>query len=129
VGLLLMVRVHGAHIQDRDGAKVLLRQAKPYFPRLHLIGADGNYSGKWIGWVWWVWGWVLQIVKKAPHRQGFQVLPRRWVVERTLAWLGRYRRMSKDYEGLTPTSEGMIYAAMVHRMVRRLVRPAQPAGA
>jgi putative transposase len=82
-----------------------------------------------IGWVWWVCGWVLQIVKKAPQGQGFQVLPRRWVVERTFAWLGRYRRMSKDYEGLTQTSEGMIYAAMVHLMVRRLVRQAQSAGA
>jgi putative transposase len=129
MGLLLMVLVHGAHIQDREGAKLLLQQARPFFPRLHLIWADGNYSGKLIGWVWWVCGWVLQIVKKNPHHKGFQVLPRRWVVERTFAWLGRYRRMSKDYEGLTQTSEGMIYAAMVHLMVRRLVRQAQLEGA
>jgi putative transposase len=125
LGLLLRVLVHGAHIQDRDGAKLLLAQARPHFPRLHLIWADGIYGGPLIGWVWWICGWVLQIVPKPPNQRGFQVLPRRWVVERTFAWLGRYRRMSKDYEGLTSTSEGMIYAVMVHLMVRRFVRQIQ----
>jgi putative transposase len=128
MGLLLRVLVHGANIPDREGAKLLLAQAQPHFPRLHLIWADGGYAGQWIGWVWWACGWVLQIVKRPRGVRGFQVLPRRWVVERTFGWLGRYRRLSKDYEELTETSEAMIYAAMVHVMVRRLVRQAQSLG-
>jgi len=73
-------------------------------------------------------GCVLEIVKRDKDAKGFQVLPRRWVVERTFAWLCRYRRLSKDYEVLTETSEAMIYAAMVHLLVRRLALPVQPAG-
>jgi putative transposase len=119
MGLLLMVLVHGAHIQDRDGAKPLLQRAKQRFSRLRLIGADGIYAGQLVDWVERVCGWGLEIVKKDPQVCGFHVLPRRWVVERTFGWLGRYRRLSKDYEGLTQTSEGMIYAAMVHLIVRR----------
>jgi len=69
-----------------------------------------------------VCGWILEIVKRSDDVKGFQVLPRRWVVERTFGWLGRYRRLSKDYEGLTETSEAMIYAAMIHLMARHLAR-------
>jgi putative transposase len=129
MGLRLMVWVQGAHIQDRDGAKPLWQRAQPRFSRLRLMGADGIYAGPLVDWGARVCGWVLEIVQKDPQVWGFQVLPRRWVVERTLGWLGRYRRLSKAYEGLTPTSEGMIYATMVHLMVRRLVRQAQPSGA
>jgi putative transposase len=68
----------------------------------------------------------LEIVKRSADIKGFQVLPRRWVVERTFGWLGRYRRLSKDYEGLPETSEALIYAAMIHLMVRRLARRPQP---
>ena len=128
MGLLLMVLVHAADIQDRDGAKLLLNKVKRCFTRLRLIWADGNYSGKLIDWVRETHGWVLEIVKRNKDVKGFQVLPRRWVVERTFAWLCRYRRLSKDYEVLTETSEAMIYTAMVHLMVRRLALPAQPAG-
>jgi putative transposase len=128
MGLLLMVLVHAADIQDRDGAKLLLNKVKQCFTRLRLIWADGNYSGKLIDWVRETHGWVLEIVKRDKDVKGFQVLPRRWVVERTFAWLCRYRRLSKDYEVLTETSEAMIYAAMVRLMVRRLALPVQPAG-
>jgi putative transposase len=125
MGLLLMVVVHAANIQDRDGAKQVLGKAKSLFPRLRLVWADGGYRGKLVDWVQQVCGWVLEIVKRDKGVKGFQVLPRRWVVERTFGWFGRYRRLSKDYEGLTETSEAMIYATMVHVMVRRLGRRAQ----
>jgi putative transposase len=127
MGLLLMVVVHAADIQDRDGAKKVLDKAKSCFPRLRLVWADGGYSGKLIDWVKQVCGWTLEIVKRDKGVKGFQVLPRRWVVERTFGWLGRYRRLSKDYEGLTESSEAMIYAAMIRLMVRRLGRRVQAA--
>jgi len=127
MGLLLMVLVHAASIQDRDGAKLLLVKARQSFSRLRLIWADAAYSGKLISWVLTTCSWVLEIVKRSDDAKGFQVLPRRWVVERTFAWLGRYRRLSKDYETLPETSEAMIYAAMSRLMVRRLACQAQAA--
>ena len=122
IGLLLIVVVHTANIQDRDGAKLVLEQVKDLFPRLELIWADAGYSGKLVDWVNSVCGWMLEIVKRSDDIKGFQVLPRRWVVERTFGWLGRYRRLSKDYEGLTESSQALIYAAMIHIMVKRLVK-------
>jgi putative transposase len=122
IGLLLIVVVHTANIQDRDGAKLVLDQVKDVFPRLELIWADAGYSGKLVDWVNSVCGWMLEIVKRNDDVKGFQVLPRRWVVERTFGWLGRYRRLSKDYEGLTESSQAFIYAAMIHIMVKRLVK-------
>jgi putative transposase len=129
LGLVLMVIVHAANIQDRDGAKLLLERVQGRFPRLRLIWADGGYAGKLIDWVKTVFRWVLEIVKRSDDVKGFQVLPHRWVVERTFGWLGRYRRLSKDYEGLPESSEAMIYIAMIHLMVRRLGRQPQPATA
>ena len=75
-----------------------------------------------VDWVWQVAGWVFEVITRAEKGTGFVVLPRRWVVERTFAWLGRYRRLSKDYEQLPETSEALIYAAMVRLMLRRLAR-------
>ena len=89
---------------------------------MQLIWADGGYAGKLVGWVKESCQWILEIVKRNEVVKGFQVIPRRWVVERTLAWIGRYRRLSKDYESLTQTSETMIYAAMANLMLRRLAR-------
>ena len=128
MGLLLMVVVHAANIQDRDGAKWVLEKAKQCFGCLRLIWADGGYAGQLVEWVRHTCDWVLEIVRRSDEAKGFEVLPRRWVVERTIAWLGRYRRLSKDYEGLPQTSEAMIYAAMVHIMARRLgsVQPSGP---
>lgn len=124
MGLLLVVLVHKASIQDRAGAKLLLKRAlKKSFTRLSLIWADGGYRGQpMIDWVFQLGGWLWEIVKRRDEVKGFTVLPRRWVVERTFAWLGRYRRLSKDYEHLPETSEAWIYAAMVHLMLRRLAR-------
>lgn len=97
-GLLLLVIVHAANIQDSDRAKLVLQQIKGTFSRLELIWADAGYSGQLVDWVNSVCGWMLEIVKRSNDIKGFQVLPRRWVVERTFGWLGRYRRLSKDYE-------------------------------
>lgn len=123
MGLVLMVCVHAASVQDRDGAKLLLARAKGLFARLRLIWADGGYAGKLIGWVQETCAWVLEIVKRSDDVKGFKLLPRRWVVERTFGWLGRYRRLSKDYESLPESSEAMVYWAMTRLMVRRLTAP------
>ena len=120
LGLLLMVVVHVASIQDRDGAKLVLEQAKRKFPRLALVWADGAYSGKLIEWVKTICGWVLEIVKRTDDVKGFKVLPRRWVVERTFGWLNRYRRLAKDYERTPSSSETMIQIAMIRIMLARL---------
>lgn len=112
--------VHAANTQGCDGAQLVLAKLKGGFPRLVLLWADGGYAGQWIGWVASCAGWGLQIVKRPEEAQGFVVLPKRWIVERTLAWLGKYRRLSKDYEYLTDSSEAMIRWAMIHIMVRRL---------
>ncbi len=128
MGLLLMVVVHTANIQDRDGARQVLEKVKGTLSCLLLIWADGGYAGQLVDWVKASCGWVLEIVKRSDDIKGFQVLPHRWVVERTFGWLGRYRRLSKDYEGLTQSSEALVYAAMIHLMVKRLgrIKPSSP---
>ena len=112
--------VHAASIQDRDGARLVLSKLKGRFPRLKLIWADGGYAGQLVDWVTQFGNWVLEIVKRSDDVKGFVVIPHRWVVERTFAWLGKFRRLSKDYEALPETSESLIYAAMIHIMLRRL---------
>jgi putative transposase len=126
-GLLLEAVVHSAGIQDRDGAKLVLEQGKrrqdgKWLSRLELIWVDGIYAGQLVEWVEKAYGWTLQVVKRTDDTKGFVVLPRRWVIERTFGWLGRYRRLSRDYEYLLLTSEVLIYAAMVRLMLARLTR-------
>ncbi len=134
-GLLLKVRVHPANIQDRDGAKLLLILLNALFPRIAMLWVDAGYQGRCADWIRLMLGWTVEVVRKAPKRiwwpldqeppplpTGFQVLTRRWVVERTFAWLGRYRRLSKDYEALPSTEEAWIYLAMIRLMVARLAR-------
>ncbi len=120
MGLLLAVVVHAASIQDRDGARLVLSKLAVRFPSLRLIWADGGYRGQLADWVASCFGWVLEIVPRPKDGHSFEVLPRRWVVERTLAWLGRCRRLSKDYEALPETTESWVYIAMTHLMLRRL---------
>ena len=88
-GLLLAVVVHAASIQDRDGARLVLARLLKRFPRLQIIWADAAYAGKLIAWAWVTGGWLLQVVRRSPDSHHFEVLPRRWVVERALAWLSR----------------------------------------
>jgi putative transposase len=126
LGLLLLVVVHAASVQDRQGARLVCLRAKRRYPRLRLIWADGGYGGRLVPWVGRVCGWILRIVKRSDDHKGFVVLPKRWIVERTFAWLGRYRRLSKDFEALPETSEALIYVAMIHLMVRRLARHQTP---
>ena len=120
MGLLLAVVVHAANIQDRDGAKLVLAKLLGRFPRLQVIWADAGYAGRLVSWAWATGGWLLTVVKRKPDSHHFEVLPRRWVVERTLAWLSRCRRLSKDYEERTESSEAWVHSAMVHLMLKRL---------
>jgi putative transposase len=125
LGLLIAVVVHAANLQDRDGAKLVLESLRHRFWGLVLIWADGAYEGALRGWLWTLRGRskiLLEIVKRCDLQKGFKVLPHRWIVERTFAWLGRYRRLSKDYEFLPETSEAVIKIAMIHIMLRRLAR-------
>ena len=123
LGLLLAVAVHSAGIQDRDGARLVLTQLLGRFPRLRVIWADGAYGGKLVQWAKTMGGWTLELVRRPAQQRTFQVLPRRWVVERTFGWLNLQRRLSKDYEALCETTETWIYISMTGLMLRRLARP------
>jgi putative transposase len=125
LGLLLVVCVTAASTQDRDGARLLLKALTHQWTRLRLIWADSSYAGELIEWVRQLRERrrvKLEIVRRSDAQKGFVVLPNRWIVERTFGWLNRCRRLSKDYEYLTETSEAMIHVAMINLMVRRLAR-------
>jgi len=149
-GLVLKARVHSAKVPDEDGIKLLLESACDRFPRLSHLWVDAGYRGRGRRWAEEGMGLSVDVVRRPPKPvpekvartwaeewskegrkvdwqrlmppRGFVVLPRRWVVERTFAWLDQYRRMSKDYERLCATGEAFIYAAMTRLMVRRLAR-------
>jgi len=121
-GLLLRVKVHAADIQDYDGARLVLAGTRVRFPRLRRVWTDGMYRGALVPWAKREAGVELGIVAPPKGTKGSRVLPRRWVVERSIARMGRYRRLSKDYEATTETSEAMIYAAFGGTMLRKLVR-------
>ncbi len=120
LGLTVGVVVHAASVQDRDGARKLIQKIRFNCPRLEKLWADGGYSGKLEQWVEQFAGWKLDIVRRSDTAKGFEVLPRRWIVERTFAWLNRYRRLSKDYEYFAQTGENFIYLAMINLMLHRL---------
>jgi putative transposase len=124
LGLVVCVAVHSAGLQDRDGARLLVERLRGLCPRLQIVWADAAYAGPKLGeWVKQVVHWVLQIVKRPDGQVGFVVQSKRWIVERTFGWLNRSRRLSKDYERQTQTSEAWVYAAMTRLMLRRLARP------
>jgi putative transposase len=149
-GLVLRAKVHSAKVPDQDGIKLLLKSTRERLPRLSHLWVDAGYQGRGKEWVEQELGMNVEVVHRTPKptseniakiwaqewakegqeidwqklipRRGFEVLPRRWVVERTFSWLIQNRRMSKDYERLCATSEAFIYAAMTRLMVRRLAR-------
>lgn len=120
LGLLLLIVVTAADVQDRDGAKLVFEQARVRFPRLKLVWADGGYTGQLLEWVKSFCCFILEIVKRSDSMTGFVVLPRRWVVERTFAWLTRCRRLTRDFEGLPSTTESWAYLANIQLILRRL---------
>jgi putative transposase len=147
-GLVLRVKVHSAKVPDQDGIKLLLKAARERLPRLSHLWVDAGYQGRGKEWAEQELGLSVEVVHRTPKptpekiakiwaeewakedrkidwqkllpRRGFEILPRRWVVERTFSWLSQNRRLSKDYERLCATSEAFIYAAMTRLMVRRL---------
>jgi putative transposase len=121
LGLLLSVVVHRADIDERKGAGFLLNRLckhKKLFPRLSVIFADGGYSGEFEAFVRKTFGWLLQIIRKPLGIKTFQVLPKRWIVERTFSWLTTHRRLSVDYERKVKSSEAMIHIAMIRLMLK-----------
>jgi len=138
-GLLLTVVVHPANIQDRDGAVLVLSDLLHRFPRLHHLWADAGYRGKLVKWVTQTLGWTMEIVKHwwtgrtgfwvGPGQEppviptGFVPLPRRWVIERTFAWLTTMRRLVVEYDELPISSEARVYLAMIRLMTTRIARP------
>ncbi len=149
-GLVLKAKVHSAKLPDQDGIKLVLETARDRLPDLTHLWVDAGYQGRGKEWVEKELGLSVEVVHRTPKptpekiariwaeewakegwqidwqrllpRRGFEVLPRRWVVERTFAWLSQNRRMSKDYERLCSTSESFVYAAMARLMVKRLAR-------
>jgi len=122
-GLPIVAQVHAANIQDRDGAPPVLASVRHAFPWLRHVVADGAYAGpkletalKRIG------RWTIKIVKRPDGARGFDILPRRWVVECTLAWLNRNRRLAKDFEATLATAQVWLFIASVQLLTRRLAR-------
>ena len=122
LGLLLTLLVTAASVQDRDAARPLLRNLRRAFPSIKLTWADGGYAGKLVTWAKTRIKLTLQIVKRPDDLHTFKVLPRRWVVERTLSWITRHRRTVRDYERLAAHHETYVYWSMIIVMTRRLAR-------
>lgn len=125
LGLLLSVAVHSASIQDRDGvALVLDRRTRRLFPFIERIYADGGYQGPRAAKAAARTGkWKIEIVERSAEAIGFEVLPKRWIVERTFAWISRFRRMARDFERYATTVAAFIRLAMIRIMLRRLTKP------
>jgi putative transposase len=134
----MKARAHPADLADREGARLVLEPAVAAFPRLGHLWADAGYRGKALR--EWVterlglsleivqrrsrWVWVRNDVEPEPIPEGFEVVKRRWVVERTFAWIMRNRRMSRDYEFLAATTEALVYVCMIRLMLKRLAKGA-----
>lgn len=125
-GNVIAAVVTAADELDRDGLDKLLNKVQSFLPRLKLIWVDGGYqSESWIESIKKKLDITIEVVKRPDNLTGFVLLPRRWVIERTLAWLGRYRRLSKDYEFYPEISAGFIYLASIRRLMQRLTASAK----
>ena len=120
LGLIWGLLVTEADMSDRSGGIRILLTVRGLVPRLKIIWADGSYRGQFIEWVQTLCVWLVEITLRSDDAKGFEVLPKRWIVERTFAWLFNFRRLRYDYEYKPRNSEGMIYAAMIRIMARRL---------
>jgi putative transposase len=120
MGNLLRIVVHSAGLQDRDGADYVFEDIPDDYPALAKVWADQGYTGDLGADLLRRYSINLDIVEKPSDQKGFVLLPRRWVVERTLAWLSRYRRLSKDYEHRFEYSESWVYIASISRMLRKI---------
>ena len=122
-GHLIALRVHGANIQDRDGTPDVFRRLKREAPKLRHVFADAGYAGpKLRDALTGIGRWVIQIVRRSDTAKGFELLPRRWVVERTFAWLGKCRRLAKDWEKTIQSAEAWILTAYIRRVTRLLAK-------
>src|SRR6476660_5529187 len=121
LGLLLLVMVTSASTQDRDGGVQLCDEIQQQFAHIKKIWADSSYRGELVEYVQLWCRFVLEIVKRPAQQRGFQVHPKRWIVERTLGWLTSFRRLSKDYENTTESSESMVKIAHIHVLLRRIL--------
>ena len=122
-GFLVFVLVHAAEIQDRDGAVDVLAPARQRFPWLRHVFADGGYAGdKLKNALTHIGKWTLEIIKRSDIAKGFEILPRRWVVERTFAWLGRCRRLAKDWEKSLESATAWTQIASIRMLTRRIAR-------
>jgi putative transposase len=119
LGLILALVVWPANRSDQAGGNRLLELLGKRFPRLLRIWADSAYQGL-VAWAWALGGWLLEIVKGPEKQTRFELEPHRWIVERTFAWWENYHRLNREYEGLPESSESLIYAAMIHLMLKRL---------
>jgi len=121
LGNLLVVVVHPAGTADCEGAKLVFAALPSMWQcRLQVVWADAGYEGPLWVWVYTLFKITIAIIRRSADQSGFVVLPRRWVVERTFAWFGRYRRLSKDYERCPRSSEGWIYLASIHRLLKHV---------
>ena len=118
-GRLLTVEVHGADVQDRDGAKAVLKRSRRRFPFVERVFADGGYAGKLVTWAEDKAHIAIEVVRRLPFMTGFVVLRRRWVVERTFAWIMKCRRLVRDYEQLAGVAETLITIAASATLIRR----------
>lgn len=123
IGMLLVVMVTAASVQDRDGARDLLKNLHSALLTVTLVFADGGYAGRLVAIAKSAWKITLDIVRKPADQKGFAVLPRRWVVERTFSWLMRWRRLCRDYERLPQSHEAHVHWAMIGTMLNRLSPP------
>jgi putative transposase len=120
LGLVMAIIVLPANVNDRQGARELLERVRYKYGRLVKILADQGYTGQLADWVKQTFGWVLEIVEKVSGEGKFNVLPKRWIIERTFGWFNFQRRLAKDYETLSSSSEAMVHLAMIRMMLNKI---------